>query len=389
MKSGMGKDSSVSLVGDVGTAGNPTSFKYVFIPAELSAPMEERDMEMVPGKEVECLTDTLKAHFQRVASPAAGGASMVEVIRAQIAEKHGAEAAAKIDPQLLASFANQQMVDITAVQPGTKQNGFTGVSFYVDDQGMAKQLPQNVRASQLAQACGYALSVSGDCFVARVFDDENDFRRIDFTMAELSSEAAWVQVARAYHAAHPAAQPGAETMRQGGMGGASPAPAPAPPSAEERAETQKARGNAAFKKRRYKQAIGSYGEAIRLQPANHVLWANRAAAHGCVGDWEASALDAQACVEREPGFVKGWFRLAKARTQLKQLPAAHEAIQTGLRTAEEGAAAAAAEGAAAVGGPLEEMRALLAEIEAGLGQAERLDGLAGADSDGGSGKGTG
>ena len=52
-----------------------------------------------------------------------------QVIRQQIAEKHGAEAAAKIDPSMLEAFANQQMVDITAVQPGTKANGFTGVSF--------------------------------------------------------------------------------------------------------------------------------------------------------------------------------------------------------------------------------------------------------------------
>ena len=321
-------------------------------------------MTMTPGKEVECLTDTLKAHFAKVAAPggAGGSSAMIEVIRAQIAEKHGAEAAAKIDPNLLASFANQQMVDITAVQPGTKQNGFTGVSFYVDDQGLAKQLPLNHRASALAQACGYPLSVSGDCFVARVFDDENDFRRIDFCKSELDGDAAWVKTARAYHAAHPAAQPGAETMRQG----IAQAPAPAP-SPEERAEREKARGNAAFKKRRYKQAIGAYGEAIRLQPSNHVLWANRAAAHGCLGDWEASASDAAACVEREPAFVKGWFRLAKARMQLKQLPAAREAAGTALETAQQ--LPTGAEEA------VEELKVFLAEIEAAMSQAERLDGL--------------
>ena len=189
--SGLGADSSVALAGDVGLEGNPDAFKYVFIPAEISAPIEEREMVMIPGKEVECLTDTLKAHFIKNGAPAGAGgnSSMVEIIRAQIAEKHGAEAAANIDPALLESFANQQMVDITAVQPGTKKNGFTGVSFYVDDQGVAKRLTQNVRASQLAGACGYGLSVSGDCFIARVFDDENDFRRIDFTMQCVKNDA--------------------------------------------------------------------------------------------------------------------------------------------------------------------------------------------------------
>lgn len=180
--------------------------------------------------------------------------------------------------------------------------------------------------------------------------------------SELDSDAAWVREARAYHAAHPAAQPGAETMRQG----AAAAPEPAP-SVEERAEREKARGNAAFKKRRYKQAISAYGEAIRLQPSNHVLWANRSAAHGCAGDWEAAASDAAACVEREPAFVKGWFRLAKARMQLKQLPAAREAAGTALETAQQ--LPTGAEEA------VEELKVFLAEIEAAMSQAERLDGL--------------
>ena len=66
-------------------------------------------------------------------------------------------------------------------------------------------------------------------------------------------------------------------------------------------------------------------------------------------------------------MVKGWFRLAKARTQLRQLPAAREAIGTALETAQQ-----LPEGAAAA---MEEMKALQAEIEAGLSQAERVDGL--------------
>ena len=125
----------------------------------------------------------------------------------------------------------------------------------------------------------------------------------------------------------------------------------AAPSAAEQAERKKAQGNASFKKRKYKQAAAAYGEAIALQPTNHVLYANRcphppshdpkasalcmpglvarflcasglrwrwllvgrAAAHSCLGDWEASAKDAAACVEREPSFAKGWFRCDKPK----------------------------------------------------------------------------
>lgn len=39
--------------------------------------------------------------------------------------------------------------------------------------------------------------VSGDVFIGRYFDNEEDFRRMDFTQAELSSSAAWIREAKA------------------------------------------------------------------------------------------------------------------------------------------------------------------------------------------------
>jgi hypothetical protein len=48
-------------------------------------------------------------------------------------------------------------------------------------------------------------------------------------------------------------------------------------------------------------AIVAYSEAIALAPQNHVLWANRAASHGCLGNWPAAAEDAGSCVERQVG----------------------------------------------------------------------------------------
>jgi hypothetical protein len=36
--------------------------------------------------------------------------------------------------------------------------------------------------------------VHGDAFLARVFDNEDDFERLDFTLREVSSSAAWVRV---------------------------------------------------------------------------------------------------------------------------------------------------------------------------------------------------
>ena len=57
------------------------------------------------------------------------------------------------------------------------------------------------------------------------------------------------------------------------------------------------------------------GFVARFLCASGLRWrwllAGRAAAHSCLGDWEASAKDAAACVEREPSFAKGWFRCDK------------------------------------------------------------------------------
>ncbi len=36
--------------------------------------------------------------------------------------------------------------------------------------------------------------VQGDAFLARVFDNEDEFKRMDFTLREVSSGAPWVKV---------------------------------------------------------------------------------------------------------------------------------------------------------------------------------------------------
>lgn len=39
------------------------------------------------------------------------------------------------------------------------------------------------------------VQVNGDVFIGRYFDNEEDFKRLDFTAAELSSSAAWISEA--------------------------------------------------------------------------------------------------------------------------------------------------------------------------------------------------
>lgn len=42
-----------------------------------------------------------------------------------------------------------------------------------------------------------AVQVRGDVFLARVFDNGDDFKRLDFALSEVSSTAAWVKEAYA------------------------------------------------------------------------------------------------------------------------------------------------------------------------------------------------
>ena len=45
------------------------------------------------------------------------------------------------------------------------------------------------------------MQVQGDAFLARVFDNEDDFERLDFTLKEVASSAPWVKEAAAQNEA--------------------------------------------------------------------------------------------------------------------------------------------------------------------------------------------
>lgn len=66
--------------------------------------------------------------------------------------------------------------------------------------------------------------------------------------------------------------------------------------------------------------------AVELDPANHVLFSNRASAHALLHDFESSRRDAAECVRLEPNFLKGHLRLASAHVQLQDFAAAETAI---------------------------------------------------------------
>mmetsp|Transcript_1793 Transcript_1793/g.3889 ORF Transcript_1793/g.3889 Transcript_1793/m.3889 type:complete len:486 (-) Transcript_1793:1780-3237(-) len=96
------------------------------------------------------------------------------------------------------------------------------------------------------------------------------------------------------------------------------------------ADEKKVLGNAAYASKDYDEAINQYTAAIVLDSKNCVYFSNRSAAYAAKGDWKSAANDAQECVNINPSFFKGYYRLAKAQLEQKEFAAALATINSGL-----------------------------------------------------------
>ena len=72
-------------------------------------------------------------------------------------------------------------------------------------------------------------------------------------------------------------------------------------------------GNEAFAVKNYDAAIKHYSDAIEVEPSNAIFYSNRSACYAAKKDWQEAAKDAQTCVEKDPSFLKGFFRLSTAQ----------------------------------------------------------------------------
>lgn len=77
-----------------------------------------------------------------------------------------------------------------------------------------------------------------------------------------------------------------------------------------RATRLKADGDAFFRARSFIEASSRYSEAIALNPANSVLYANRGACAFAMGKFEDVIADCEEATRLDPMYVKAWARLA-------------------------------------------------------------------------------
>ncbi|KDD77030.1 hypothetical protein H632_c36p1 [Helicosporidium sp. ATCC 50920] len=204
----------------------------------------------------------------------------------------------------------------------SRDTGFVGVNMYVDDEGSLKNLPPNVRASEIAKLCARPMQVRGDAFLARMLDDGDAFERQDFTLADLSSRAPWLLQARQQNEARQTQETPEAVMRRlqqeaQGKGAPRREIKELTPSEAARAE-----GNEAAKKGDWKRAHAKYSESIELDRANLLSKNNRALACLRLELFEQAAQDASDVLEQEGDNVKALLRRAAASKGLNKVPEA-------------------------------------------------------------------
>ena len=100
--------------------------------------------------------------------------------------RSGLGANAPVTDDMVSMAAGLTLVETVGVLPQSPVTGNVGVSFYCDDRGVMKGLPINRRASEIASIClGSPMQITGDTFVARVYETEEEFERRDFKVGGL------------------------------------------------------------------------------------------------------------------------------------------------------------------------------------------------------------
>lgn len=94
---------------------------------------------------------------------------------------------------------------------------------------------------------------------------------------------------------------------------------------------EKAKGNDAFAKQDFPEAIKCYTEAIKRNPKDHVLYSNRSASYLKLGEFPYALKDAEACITMNSSFVKGYTRKAACHFYMKEYHKAMTAYHEGLK----------------------------------------------------------
>lgn len=311
-------------------ASKPNVFNFVYIPEEASEPIEQWEETFDPKNEeaeIKAFTDRCKKHFSKRCGPRtpAQKAARRAALMKNVPGNSG------VDEVMLDTATAMSMVEHTSLLSNSKDNDFVGVNLYTDDEASFSGAGINRRASEIASCCGIALQVNGDAFIGRTYDNGDDFRRLDFKVSEVSSDAAWVQEARAQNERkRQRDSPAALESRMRGsqpasMSEAAPQPSPSKPLST--AEALKEQGNAALKQGNLQQAVKLYSEALEADSTLAAAYNNRALAHLKLDNLADAEADCSYVLRLDPRNVKAFLRRGSAREAMQRLAEAVEDYQ--------------------------------------------------------------
>ncbi|KAL6975476.1 hypothetical protein U1Q18_024272 [Sarracenia purpurea var. burkii] len=78
------------------------------------------------------------------------------------------------------------------------------------------------------------------------------------------------------------------------------------------------RGNDLFKSERFTEACSAYGEGLKLDPSNAILYCNRAACWYKLGLWQRSVDDSNQALRIQPNYTKALLRRAASNSKLER-----------------------------------------------------------------------
>lgn len=109
-------------------------------------------------------------------------------------------------------------------------------------------------------------------------------------------------------------------------------------SDKEKAQAAKAKGNAEFQAKNFKEAIKHFTEAIKFDGSDHVFYSNRSACYASLEEYEKALEDGTKCVSLKPDWPKGYTRKGLAEFFLTKYDDSAETYKAGLKLAPEDAA---------------------------------------------------
>ena len=178
---------------------------YIYVPANAEEPMTECTIDLGDEEtELSVFIDKLRAHYGKSKRSKKGSSAQMKHIEQEVKKKMK-DSEQPIDSNLLSQAANFEMVGTVQLMPPLPMIGgkrqphgsavYQTIQMYVDDNGQFKNYDRNMRAESIARTCGVerVTAIMGDVFISMYYDDDENFRRMNFKLEDCKSESKWIK----------------------------------------------------------------------------------------------------------------------------------------------------------------------------------------------------